>query len=269
MENAKKMILIEPEAIERLKKDNANTTVNNLSQLDEEMSKVLKTKLDDREKWSLYQQTLQRYLYFIAKDRKPIEIPLVNFGESGNYIKEDVTTKKTADIKEEPMKTHERPINENIPHKSNDYYTKSQLLQLIPKTYKIKGELLIDILLKNKNKINWNDDGTIFIDNKKVYKSNIVDLINDVVRPLKNSSPHGWVEFSQVLKDLKVPLSYIGNPKRATFINVMSKTPDFGKTSQAVTESSSTANQLTPQTYPKSNEEKVKRKIAWERWTPY
>ena len=60
------MLLIDPEV---MKKKNTNTAVNNQSQLDEEMHKVLNTKLEDREKWTLFLQTLQRYLYFISKDR--------------------------------------------------------------------------------------------------------------------------------------------------------------------------------------------------------
>lgn len=263
------MILIEPEVMEKLKKDNTNTSVNSLSHLDEEMNKVLKTKLEDREKWSLYLQTLQRYLYFIGKDRKPIEIPLINLDRSEGNIKENVKPEQSVDVNREFIKTHENLTGENIQVNNNDLFVKSQLLQLIPKSYKLKSELLIDVLLKNKDKIHWNDKGTVFINNKEVQKSNIVDLLNDVVRPLKNSSPHGWVEFTTALKDLHIPISYIGNPKRATYINLMSKTPDFGKRFEITTESFSTPDFSTPQSKVKVNQAKAKRKLDWERWNPY
>lgn len=107
MDYAKKMILIEPEVMEKIKKDNTNTSVNSLSQLDEEMNKVLKTKLEDEEKWSLYLQTLQRYLYFFGKDRKPIEIPLINFNRSEGIIKENVKPEQSVDVNGEFIKTHE------------------------------------------------------------------------------------------------------------------------------------------------------------------
>lgn len=260
MDNAKRMILIEPEVIEKLKKANANNSVDNLSHLDEEMQKVLNSKINDREKWPLYLQTLQRYLYFIGKDREPIKIPILN-NDISEYIKENEKIEQAI---------HKESIDKNIIHdKNKDIYVKSQLLQLLPKTYKLKGELLIDILLKNKDTIYWNDKGTVFINNKEVYKSNIVDLLNDVIRPLKNSSPVGWVDFASALKDLQVPLSYIGNPRRSTFLNVMSQSPHFGKrleTSESITNPiySSPVSRQIP-----NKEDVSKRKIDWQKWTPY
>jgi hypothetical protein len=265
MENAKKMILIDPEVIEKLKRGNNNSSIgSNITHLDEEMQKVLNTKLGDREKWTLYMQTLQRYLYFIGKDRKPLVIPIFSQDEMESERKEDVKPNQDADVAETPVKK-----DEEIP-KVHDYYVKSQMLQLIPKSYKQKGELLLDFLLKNKEKVHWNSHGTVFIDNKEVYKSNIVDLFNDIIRPLKNSSPHGWMEFCKALKELGIPLSYIGNPKRSTFISVMSKTPDFGKRFE--TETQSTPYNLptpTSHTSETQSKDKAKRKIDWQKWTPY
>lgn len=269
MENAKKMLLIEPEMLEKLKKDNANTSVDNLSNLDNEMRKVLNTKLEDREKWSLYLQILQRYLYFIDKDRKPVEIPIINIKKPEN-IKEDIKLEQETENKDNSTKAHVENINDSLNNRSNiDYYTKSYLLQLLPKTYKAKGELLIDLLLKNKDTIYWNDQGTVFINNKELHKSNIVDLLNDVIRPLKHSSPRGWVEFSSILKELKVPVTYIGNPKRATFINLMSKTPDFSNRVERSESQRSAPDFSTPYSTQTINKEKPKRKLDWERWTPY
>lgn len=269
MDHAKKMLLIDPEVMEKFKNNTCHTKTDSLSQLDDEMNKVLKTKLDDREKWSLYLQTLQRYLYFINKDRKPLQIPLISFDDSENNIKENVNSNTAIDSKDEFVKTHVKSVNETIKEENKDYFVKSQLLQLIPKTYKLKGELLIDLLLKNKDKIYWNERGTVFINNKEINKSNIVDLLNDVIRPLKNSSPHGWVEFNTILKDLHVPLSYIGNPKRTTYINVLSKTPEFGKRFETSADSSKSSEFTTPQSHQKGNKDQLKRKINWERWTPY
>lgn len=264
MENTKKMILIEPEVIERLKtNNNDNASTNNLSRLDEEMHKAMKSKLDDREKWALYLQTLQRYLHFIGVDRKPIQIPILelNEKEKEKEIKETVKSEQVLDDKDTSIETN------------NSIYTKSHLLSLIPKSYKSKGELIIDILLKNKDKIFWNQNGTVFINNKEVYKSNIVDLLGDILRPLKNSSPSGWTDFALLLKDLTVPLSYIGNPRRATFIKVLSQSPTYDKKIKEISmeEKASTSTYSTPKLPSKtSSDYKVKpKKLDWERWTPY
>lgn len=257
MENAKKMILVEPETLEKLK--NNDSVNNNLSRLDEEMHNVLKTKTNDREKWSLYLQTLQRYLYFISQGRKPLEIPIISLDATENDKSEN-TEDPNLDTKQSAPKVDEASGS------VSDSYTKSQLIQLLPKTYKIKGELLLDILLKNKDKIYWNQGGTVFINKKEIYRSNIVDLLNDIIRPLKNSSPDGWPEFAAILKQLRVPLSYIGNPRRATYINVLDKTPEFNKNIEKSVEKES--DYSTPQSsilY----KDKGKKKIDWERWTPY
>ncbi|KAJ2949729.1 hypothetical protein O0L34_g15661 [Tuta absoluta] len=258
MESAKKMILIEPEVIERLKSDNAST--KNLSRLDEEMHKVINTKIDDREKWPLYLQTLQRYLHFIGEDRKPLQIPILPFDEKENEIKETVKSEKAPDNEETSTET------------TYNGYTKSELLAFIPKTYKLRGELLIDILLKNKDKISWNEKGTVFVCNREVRKSNIVDLLSDILRPLKNSSPYGWEDFAHVLKDLSVPLSFIGNPKRATYIRVLSQSPANARTTKDVSkeaENSTPDYFSTPKLTSSGSKVKLAKKINWEKWTPY
>lgn len=56
MENAKKMILIEPGLIEKLKQE--NEVNSNLSRLDIEMQNIMNSKTEDRKKWMLYLQTL-------------------------------------------------------------------------------------------------------------------------------------------------------------------------------------------------------------------
>lgn len=261
------MILIEPEVIERLKINNIDkASTQNLSRLDEEMHKVMKNKLDDREKWTLYLQTLQRYLYFVGKDRKPLEIPITTFDETDHINKDEMKSEQLTDDKETPKKTPDKSYD------VSDYYTKSRMLQLIPQSYKIKGELLLDILMKNKNKIYWNDKGTVFIDNKEIVKSNIVDLLSDTIRPLKNSSPAGWAEFALALHDLRVPLSYIGNPRRATYIKVLSNSPIFNKgvkTDSTPTEPLNIPEHSTPLSSQTTDRRKINKKIDWQKWTPY
>lgn len=265
MDYAKKMILIEPEQLEKFKKENINNVSTNiLSRLDEEMNKVLNTKLEDREKWSLYLQTLQRYLYFAEKDRQPLEIPITSiFNDMANTKKEKISSERDSDVKGISSKVDEvSGTSEN--------YGKSQLLHILPKSYKSKGELLIDFLLKNKEKIYWDEKGTVFIDNKEVNKSNILDLINDVIRPLRNSSPRGWTEFSVALKDLKVPLSYIGNPRRSTYISVMSNSPNPGDRFSVTSphkDSLNTDVYTTPQS--SGGTHMTRKKLDWKKWNPY
>lgn len=258
MDNAKKMILIEPEVIEKLKNDNRNT---NLSRFDEEMRKVLFTKIDDREKWAQYSQILQRYLYFVGKDRKPLEIPILSL---------DATQTNKRQDNEEYGTDSTQDFAKTVDQRDSDIYTKSHLIKLLPKTYKKNGELLIDLLQKHRDNIYWDNRGTVFINNKEIYNSNIVDLLNDAIRPLKNSSPSGWMEFTKVLKDIRVPLSYLGNSRRIAFLNILNNTPNFGKKFETNPEKE--IEYSTPRTSCSTvgaDKEKIKRKIDWQKWTPY
>lgn len=113
-------------------------------------------------------------------------------------------------------------MNGSIKSEENDtnpLYTPTQILSLMPKTYNTEGQLLLYLVWANKSKIHWDNEGIVIIDNEKIPGSNIVDLINDSLRPLKRSDPIGLDRFAKALKDIKVPVTYIGNTKRREFIN--------------------------------------------------
>lgn len=249
MENAKKMILIEPEFIDRLKKERA--IENPASRLDVEMQKILHSKLDDREKWTLYLQSLQRYFHFTGEERQPIKIPIITEGIANQKENERIlnTTVSEATSKEEDVKPK---IREPV------YYSPDFLIKRIPKTYQKKGELLINSLLDNQNKITWDQSGCIIIDDETIPSTNIRDLIDDSLRSFKNREPHGWERFMTVLKDINAPLSCIGNRKRLDYINKLYlkdyRTPNSKLRSPISSK-------------PKSS--KVIKKIDWERWNPY
>lgn len=280
MENAKKMILIDPEVIERLKKDNSQSHAdNNLSRLDEEMQQVLNKKINDREKWSLYLQTLQRFWYFVGKDRKPLEIPIFS-NEMIEYPKPDIVKSENILHSTEtyPQKdVGQTNANYTITSHAN-YSITSQILTLLPKTYKQRGELLMKFILKNNDKIRWDKNGVVFINNEKVENTNIIDLFNDISRPLKNSSPNGWWKFSKALRELGVPISYIGNPKRIQFIKLNGSPLDTSQMSETHTPDefdSPTSDEFDGPTpgysTPISNDNstiKKRRKIDWQKWTP-
>lgn len=252
MENTKKMLLIEPEVIEKLKsKENTNETY--LSRLDKEMQHILKSKMDDREKWTLYMQVLQRYLYLKEEEKKIIKLPFTIDDDNDTVIsnKNSVKVNKSTETKSEGKDEDVRRVI--------SLYTPAYLNQLLPKSFKKKGELMVECLLRNKDKIYWNDDGTVVINHKVIPGSNISDLINDTLRELKRPRPKGWEQLAMVLKDIKLPLMCIGNKQTLQYINNLQSTElknnfsDFGT--------------------PKSEKNEVgklkKRKLNWDKWTPY
>lgn len=256
MEHAKKMLLIEPSLLEKNNQSTHSDTPT--SRLDIEMKNILDSNMDDRKKMILYLQILQRYLRFNEENRRPIELPII----SQNTDIPETNIKGEAQVKDSvSSKTlkEEGQQKVNKAEQSNFVYSTSEILNSIPKTYSKKGEILLNLISFSSNKINWNDNGTVIIDNKQIPGSNIVDLINDSLRPLKRSDPIGWEEFAKALKDIRIPLFYLGNPKRIDYIKTLTL-KDLG-------EISTDEELVTPSN--KYNLKKIRKKLDWEKWTPY
>src|SRR5699024_4982239 len=59
----------------------------------------------------------------------------------------------------------------------------------------------------------------VSINNQPVDGTNIIDLINDVLRYRKNApEPNGWESLAEVMKSINIPFEVIGNWKRRAFI---------------------------------------------------
>lgn len=193
MENAKKMILISPDAINRIYNSHSNNPHQIekeeiiISKLDRDMKEVLESSTDDYNKWKMYEQVLQRYLHFANDLRKPIEIPI---------------------------------LNNNVENETNDALEIAEIVRMVPKSFRQKATMLLEYLDKNKKTgFSWDRKGIVHVGEKVIANLNIVDLVNDVLRSRKYaSSPTGWTEFVNVLKYLNVPLELIGNVDRKRYI---------------------------------------------------
>ena len=62
-----------------------------------------------------------------------------------------------------------------------------------------------------RDRISQDNKGVISIDNQKIENSNIVDTLNDVMRPRKNFHVDGKHKVAEVLKDLSALQEFIGN----------------------------------------------------------
>lgn len=255
MENAKKMILVEPSVIERLK-TKESTPEDSLSRIDREMQKIMRSKLEDREKWTLYLQTLQRYLHFTGEERQPIKLPILE--------QQDIEYKD--DPHKAPLVKQESIIEKNVDKFNRSaVYTNTHLMRIVPKNLKKKGELLVRTLLENNEKIRWNDSGVVFVDNKSIPNSNILDLVNDVLRQLKRPKPIGWEEFAKALKEIGTPLSCIGNPTTHEYITNLI----FTELEQEKNREQENNTFVTPVKKASGSPKLKKKKLDWEKWTPY
>lgn len=296
MENVKKMLLVEPDFIERLKRSE-NSVENSSSRLDGDMEKILKSKVNDREKWALYSQVLQRFLHIAESNRKPIKIPIVmdgvehtiqenNYFDLKNMKKEENATNdsvKTDNLQElegdfygtppdaaksESSKQYS-PSHTSILDKLPKQYSPSYIIDVIPKSYRTKSQTLLTHMIQSRPKIWWKESGEVVINNRTIPNSNILDLVGDVLRPLKRSKPVGWEDFATVLNDIKVPTSCIGNPTNLKFIKRLQSidsntSPASASAGTASVKEKNTSTPLSTKPLKQSN-----KKLDWERWTPY
>ena len=68
------------------------------------------------------------------------------------------------------------------------------------------------------NNVTWNVAGELIINSVKYHGTNIIDLVNDVMRNQKYSAPFGWQIFADELIKLNVPQEMIVNKSRWNYI---------------------------------------------------
>nr|CAD7461604.1 unnamed protein product [Timema tahoe] len=155
MEDRKNMILVSPETLHRYEQHHqqvASATNIVLSELDKEMEKILASKLDNS-KWTLYQQVLQRYLQFSQHPPPP----------------ENTTTTTTPEVFVLPIST---------------------VFNTVPVQARKNAELLLEHI-NSRGCIIWDENGEMSIHDTPLLGSNIVDLVNDLVRARRHSEPSG------------------------------------------------------------------------------
>lgn len=135
----------------------------------------------DSEKWTLYNQVLQRYLKIMHHGREPITIPLI-----------------------------ER-------EKEEDKILTQSILGSLPKSLQVKANSLLDIL-KLKG-VTWNENGNVIHEDNTIVGSNIIDLISAIMKSSKSSvEPVGWKNFAEILYKINVPRTLVVNPKLSKYI---------------------------------------------------
>ena len=85
--------------------------------------------------------------------------------------------------------------------------TDKQIIYSVPK-------ILIHKLKDHSDVISWNDNGQLVLEGSMVLNSNIVDLVNDVMRKRKGFNPEHSNRFAKALAKINVPEDYVRNPDR-------------------------------------------------------
>ena len=90
--------------------------------------------------------------------------------------------------------------------------TDKQIIYSIPKTMQNRAKLLIQKQKHHLDVISWNDNRELVLDGSTIPNSNIVDLVNDVMRKRKCFNPERSGTFAKALAKINVPEFYVRNP---------------------------------------------------------
>lgn len=188
MQHAKKMVLMPQDAVGRTQLEqerSVQTPGTTLSRLDAEMDEILRsvTPSNQREKWKLYQQVLQRYQFFTDEERRPTSTPDSSDGKPST----------------EPEPTAEQTTDEAI-------------VASVPGKYKKQAQQLLNYLHERSNtRLTWDKAGLVYINGEPLKDSNIIDLVNDAMRHRKTVTAIGRQQFGSELRLMGVPREFIGN----------------------------------------------------------
>lgn len=199
MEHSRKMVLLPEDSYKNLiniQNDSfksIQTPGDSLTRKDDEMHRVLESNLSNDEKWKKYEQLLQHYLFY----KNPRKDTLLSNIESNEYEQNNITGKEYG-------------------------ISNSKIISSLPKTFQKIGSNLLDFIrtTRNVHEITWDDKGVVKVDNEDITDSNIIDLINDLVRNRKSFNSIGRWKFIRVLWEMGVPQAFIGNHE---LVNAMNK----------------------------------------------
>ena len=160
--------------------------------------------MSDEEKVQAYNHILQKYLEYQRTDRKIVE---------------------------------PATVNQKIPY----FDVESDVMRTIPKTMKRKAEALLE-RIKAHPDTSWNERGEFIYRGRVVEGSNVVDLLNDILRQRKGFEPHGRFEFSRALRQTNVPQDMVGNRPMWNWMHRESATSDaFSTADEHLTDNEDTS----------------------------
>ena len=211
MEHARKMILLPEESVQRLRSmftshglKSVQTPGTTTSRLDAEMNDILNSpsNADDREKWSRYNQVLQRYLHFKGASNE-------NKKKADDSAKLHDKTIRNEDKEEEE---DDEDVAEEERKREEEVRTDLAVVASVPERYQSRASRLVNFLRVVGN-VEWDDSGEVTIGGVKIPNAKITTLVNDAVRDRKKKPPVGRSQFALALRSANIPREYIGNAK--------------------------------------------------------
>lgn len=206
MEHAKKMILVEPRVLEGMTRNQPieDATNRDLKETSQSMKDILDSDGAAYDKANAYQQALWGFLkrFEQYKDRPLGKVQLTS----------DSKLNRTTSTNED-----ETTIQDDKSGVVRD------VINSVPISLRNKAERLLQ-RLKSNPEVKWNELGELEYEGKLIKRSNLTDLVNDVLRKRRRPDPLGWEVFANALRQVNVAQELIGNPNRWHYIQ---RSPDF------------------------------------------
>ena len=213
MEYAKKMFLVEPRMLSTrqcLPAEESATPTWSSSQsndltaggLSNSFQQILKRNdMTEDQKVKLYDNYLQQFLNRIQKDGS---------GQTAAVALNDASTKSS----------------ESLCSNDESKQLESEIVNSAPKNLQKQARLLMQ-RLKEATDMGWTAKGELILDGTTIPNTNIVDLINDLLRKRKGNGPEGWEQLITKLKAHNIPHELVRNPDRLKYLfhNVELPTP--------------------------------------------
>lgn len=148
-----------------------------VNRMDDKMNDILQSDLSEHDKGKLYSQHLSKYL--TLRDQKQTPPPHLL---SAPALPSDA-----------------------------DKFDPTPLLSSIPQRYRTKAAGLLEYL-KEDAEVDWDERGHVYLGQRKLDGSHIVDLLHDAMRHRKkHGKPQGWEELSSYLRSRNVPREIVPN----------------------------------------------------------
>ena len=123
---------------------------------------------------------------------------------------------KAIDDREKVKQEFMIEVNKSDTDFPHNVQVEKEIMESLPKSLKVKGQLLLDRL--KANNVNWNPAGELIVSTTKYDGTNIIDLVNDVIQNRKYSAPFGWQIFADQLAKMNAPQEMIINKSRWNYI---------------------------------------------------
>ena len=210
MEHAKKMVLVDPRMLESMQAPKDTTTYKQpesvvidmtVRSLQEGMQKLLNNPtVSDEEKAKLYGHYLQEYLTMKNKQTQvyrsaaapqpsPTPAPAPGASPAGPTASGAAAAPGVDDAIER------------------------EILLSVPKTMQKQASMLVE-RIKQDPRLDWNKRGELVVQGASVPNTNVVDLVNDVLRKRKGFDPVGWEIFARQLRRSNIPQDIVRNQAR-------------------------------------------------------